>query len=313
MTDLQRKLKGRWGRKFKDKRNWKTYNEELVKRGEYLLDMEFIENWDAELETMNQGKEGARYKYPNTLIELQAVWHAKRMPVRMIEGMTRDLVKMGSLPAYNDYSTVSRRINRLEYKLSLPEGDNIVFFSDGTSLQAVSGGEYLREKYGKKNRRWIQIILLGDTEHHEPISYEVRIIPASESVSTREQVENLLKQDVPLIAGGGDGAMDDLDLWAFFEMQDLIPIIKPDKNALPNSQSALRNREVKLRNFEGYKRWSRSRGYGHRWPSTEGINSAFKRIFGEQLSATSEIGLLKEASSKVWAYQRIKRYGESRG
>jgi hypothetical protein len=282
-----------------------------VKRGEYLLNLDWVINWNQELSDMNRGKRGTPYRFPVSLIAMQAVWHAKQIPVRMIEGMTRDLVKYGNLPAYENYSTVSRRINRLEYKLDVPKGENIVFFSDGTSMQAISGGEYLREKYGKKNRRWIQIILLGDTENHEPLSYEINIIPASEAISTQNQAEELLKQNVPLVAGGGDGAMDDIDLWSFFEFEGLMPIIKPDKNALPNSFSDLRNREVRIRNNEGYKKWSRSRGYGVRWPATEGIFSAIKRIFGEQLKATSEIGMKKEAASKVWAYQKMKRYGEA--
>jgi len=38
-----------------DKRNWKSYNEELVMRGEFLLP---IGNWDEELDKMNEGKKG---------------------------------------------------------------------------------------------------------------------------------------------------------------------------------------------------------------------------------------------------------------
>jgi hypothetical protein len=30
-------------------RNWKEYNEALVRRGEILLDMEFLDNWSKEL------------------------------------------------------------------------------------------------------------------------------------------------------------------------------------------------------------------------------------------------------------------------
>jgi len=48
-----------------------------------------------------------------------------------------------------------------------------------------------------------------------------------------------------------------------------------------------------------------------RWPATEGIFSAVKRIFGEHLMATSETGLVQEAKSKMWAYLAIKRYGEA--
>jgi hypothetical protein len=311
MTDLDKKLRKRWGRKFIDKRDWQSYNEQLVKRGEYLLALDFVENWDKELARMNADKVGAPYRFPTTMIELQALWHAKRVPYRTIEGMTRDLVKLGGLPEYNDYSTANRRINRLDLHLAPPQGKRIVVFSDGTGLQAVNGGEYLREKHGKKNRRWIQIVLLGDAEHHEPISYEVRLVPASESESTKQQAAALLKQDVDIAALGGDGAMDDKHLYNFCDEQGLKPIIKPDKNALDNTDCAKRNQEVKLRNKLGYNQWARRRGYGHRWPATEGIFSALKRIFGEQLLATSEKGLLQEAASKIWAYQRLKRYGET--
>ena len=311
MTNLDKKLQKRWGKKFIDNRDWCSYNEQLVKRGEYFLALDFVENWDDELASMNAGKVGVPYRFPKTMIELQGLWHAKRVPYRTIEGMTRDLVKLGGLPEYNDYSTVNRRINKLDLRLAPPQGKSIIVFSDGTSLQAVNGGEYLREKYGKKNRRWIQIVLLGDAEHHEPISYEVRLIPASESESTEQQVVALLKHGINISALGGDGAMDDKNLYNFCDEQGLKPIIKPDKNAREDTDCALRNQEVKLRNKLGYKLWARRRGYGHRWPATEGIISAVKRIFGEQLLATSEKGLLQEAASKIWAYQRIKRYGEA--
>jgi hypothetical protein len=301
----------RWGKKFIDNREWQAYNEQLVKRGEYFLALDFVENWSIELARMNAGKVGARFRFPNTLIELQALWHAKRVPLRMIEGMTRELVKLGQLPEYNDYSTVNRRINTLDLQLAAPQGENIIIFSDGTGLQAVNGGEYLREKYGKKNRRWIQIVMLGDVEHHEPISYEVRLVAASEAESTKRQLADLLKQGADIIAAGGDGALDDKHLYNFCDDQGLKSIIKPDKNARDNTDCALRNKVVKLRNKLGYKRWAKQQGYGHRWPATEGIFSAAKRIFGEQLLATSENGLLHEAASKIWAYQRLKRYGEA--
>lgn len=311
MTNPNKKLHKRWGKKFIDKRDWPAYTEQLVKRGEYLLALDFVEGWDKELAGMNADKVGAPYRFPTTLIELQAIWHAKRLPYRMIEGMTRDLCKIGQLPDYNDYSTVNRRVNKLAFTLAPPQGENIVVFSDGTGLQAVAGGEYLREKYGKKNRRWVQLIILGDAKTHEPVSYEVRIIQESEAESTERQLAALLENNIPIVAAGGDGSMDCMHLWNFCDDQGLIPIIKPDKNALTDTDSTLRNKVVKERNRIGYKRWARKNSYGFRWPATEGIFSATKRIFGEQLVATSEQGMLQEAACKIWAYQRLKRYGEA--
>lgn len=311
MTDILKKLHKRWGDEFIDKRDWPKYNEELVKRGEYLLALDFVEGWNDELALMNEGKVGAPYRFPKTLIELQALWHAKRVPYRMIKGMTRELADKGQLPQYNDYSTVNRRVNTLDLRLAPPQGDSIVVFSDGTGLQAVSGGEYLREKYGKKNRRWVQIVLLGDAEHHEPVSYEVHLIPESEPDSTQRQLHSLLKRGVSIVAVGGDGGMDKKTLWQYLDDNYIKPIIKPDSNARTDTDCELRNIVVEERDTLGYAAWARKHRYGHRWPATEGINSAMKRIFGEQIAATSEKGMLQEAACKVWAYQRLKRYGEA--
>jgi len=310
MTDLKKKQKKRWGKKFVDRRNWQTTNEELVKVGEYMLDMDWVESWDDELALMNAGKVGARYKFPKSLIELQAVWHAKNHPFRMIEGMTRDLCKIGQLPDYNDYSTANRRMNKLDYTLDLPKSESMVVFSDGTGLQAVAGGEYLREKYGKKNRRWVQIIILGDSITKEPISYEVNIIQESEADSAQHQIKELLKQDINITCFGGDGAFDQMDLWNFLKEQEIQPIIKPDKNALDNTDNDIRNKHAKERK-KSYKKWAKKHKYGMRWPATEGIFSAIKRIFGETLHATSEIGMIKEASAKIWAYKKLKQYAKA--
>ena len=307
-----KRSKGRWGKKFVDKRDFHIYNEQLVKQGEYLLSCDFVEGWNDELALMNAGKPGAPYLFPNSLIKLQSIWHVKRIPYRMIEGMTRDLCKIGQLPEYNDYSTVNRRVNRLHFTLEFPQGDNITVFSDGTSMQVVSGGEYMREKYGKTNRRWVQIVILGDAKTYEPVSYEVHIIQESEAKSTERQLTKLLDDKVPVVAAGGDGAMDSKPLYDFCEDHGIAPVFKPDINARTDTDSALRNKVVTERNRLGYKGWAKKNRYGFRWPATEGIFSAMKRMFGEQLASTSELGMLQEASCKLWTYQRLKRHRESK-
>ena len=101
-------------------------------------------------------------------------------------------------------------------------------------------------------------------------------------------------------------------MYDFCEEHGITPIFKPDINARTDTDSELRNKVVKERNRLGYKRWAKKNKYGFRWPATEGIFSAMKRMFGEQLAATSELGMLQEASCKLWAYQSLKRHGESK-
>jgi len=109
---------------------------------------------------------------------------------------------------------------------------------------------------------------------------------------------------------GGDGSYDEIALWNWLGYNGIEPIIKPDKNAIVPSGSRERDKNVEERNVLGYDLWSREHGYGYRWPATEGIFSAVKRIFGEKIHARSEPGMIQEAKIKFWAYQRIKRYGE---
>jgi len=67
---MQRK---RWGKKFRDKRNWRKYTEELVVRGEFYLDCKLVGNWNKELNAMNEGKVGALYEYPDSFMHFMAV------------------------------------------------------------------------------------------------------------------------------------------------------------------------------------------------------------------------------------------------
>lgn len=301
----------RWGDSYFDRRDWSVCNERLVKRGEFLLDINFVEWWQEELDKMNSGKCGAPYLFPNSLIELQAVWHAKNIPLRMIEGMTRKLSEFGKVPDYNDYSTANRRINKLACWLVVPEGNNLTLFSDGTGLQVVESGEYLREKYGKKNRRWVQVVILGDPVTKEPVSFEVNLIQDSELDSAKRQLAELRNKKVSIKCFGGDGSYDEIALWNLLVYNGIEPIIKPDKNAIVPSGSRERDKNVKERNDLGYDLWAREHGYGHRWTATEGIFSAVKRIFGEQIHARSELGMMQEAKVKFWAYQKMKHYGEA--
>lgn len=301
----------RWGDSYFDRRNWPVCNERLVKRGEFFLDVNFVNEWGKELNTMNLRKRGAPYLFPKSLIELQAVWHAKSIPLRMIEGITRKLAEFGKVPDYNDYTTANRRINKLACQLIVPAGNNLTLFSDGTGLQVVESGEYLREKYGKKNRRWVQVIILGDPESKEPVSFEVNLIQSSELDSAKRQLAELKNRHMSIDYFGGDGSYDEIALWNWLVYNRIEPIIKPDKNAIVPSGSRERDKNVKERNDLGYDLWAREHGYGHRWTATEGIFSAVKRIFGEQIHARSEKGMIQEAKVKFWAYQRMKRYGEA--
>jgi hypothetical protein len=91
--------------------NWHNYNESLVRRGEIILDFDVIDSWDNELDNMNDGKEDACYRYPNSFVQLLGYMRAYfHLPYRQTEGVVRVYIgsKVRSIP---DYSTINRRVN----------------------------------------------------------------------------------------------------------------------------------------------------------------------------------------------------------
>lgn len=100
--------------------DWPNYNESLAMRGEILLDLTLLRTWGDELHKMNLGKEGARYRIPETLITLQAFIRAYlRLLYRQLEGLTRRLSQWEPRLETPDYSTTCRRIDNLDVDLEL--------------------------------------------------------------------------------------------------------------------------------------------------------------------------------------------------
>ena len=76
-------------------RNWKNYNESLVRRGEILLDFDVIDNWDSELSEMNKNKEGRKFVYPDSFIKLLGYMRAYfHLPYRQTEGVYENMLSI---------------------------------------------------------------------------------------------------------------------------------------------------------------------------------------------------------------------------
>jgi hypothetical protein len=154
-------------------------------------------------------------------------------------------------------------------------------------------------------------VILGDPVTKEPVSFEVNIIQSSEPDSAQSQLGKLIEAGVDVEAFGGDGGFDKIGLWNDLEQKRIKPIIKPPKNAVDDSDSTWRNINVKYLNQYGYQKWASNLRYGLRWTATEGIYSAIKRMFGEQLHGKTETGMIQEIKMKFWTYKTMKQYGEA--
>jgi hypothetical protein len=168
---------------MKTKRDWKAYNEHLVQRGEILLNLDCLQGWRDELRHMNEHKLGCDFTYPDSLILfLGTLKVAFRLGYREAEGLARSISKLTDIPVPT-YSTVNRRLKRLELDLSqlLADGEPITLAVDASGLQVVHRKGWMRKKRKGFLKIHIaieiktkEIIALGITDEqiHESAKFE---------------------------------------------------------------------------------------------------------------------------------------------
>ncbi len=304
--------KERWGKKFINKCNWKEYSEELVVRGEFFLDMDWVKSWNKELYRMNKGKKGAPYQFPESLIQLQAVW-GQWLDYRGLEGITRKVYEYNLIPKYNDFSTIYRRVIQLEIDFVLPSEGTISVSTDGSGMKMNNGGTYRERKYGKIRRKSIKVVITADPVKKKLLDCEVSIEGEgnSEPDIAISHLRKLLMRDLKVDLFLGDGALDKktlFDLLAEHKIKSGIKITNLTTKDDPNSTN--RNKEVDVFIKKGYKKWAKNRKYGLRW-NTEGIFSSVKRKFGENVRSMKVEYILKEVKRKFWVYENIKDYAKA--
>jgi hypothetical protein len=291
--------KERWGKTHEDKRNWKEYNEHLIKRGEFYINPRFLKEWLKEIREMNRRKVGQPYTYPDSMIQFLAIIKQKGFDYRSLEGIVRVLSrKFGPFPIIS-FSQIRRRILKLK-TVFRKKGKKITAGIDGTGIKVSNRGEWMRQKWDVR-RGWIKVTLLGDDEGNV-----IDVIVGNEESDEREDARELLEENNEDISKAlMDGLHDCGDTFDKCKEFGIEPAIKIRKNAFPKGIGA-RSKEVRKYQKLGYEKWAKEKDYGMRWVATEGVFSAVKRIFGESVQSHKKENMYREARLKFWAYQQLR-------
>jgi len=211
-----------------DNRDWPEYNAQLVRRGEFYLDLSCVKNWSWELREMNRKKTGAPYKYPNTFITFASIIYSfLRLPYRQLEGFIGRLSTYDPGLVASDYTTLHKRISKQKLEIEIPENDAVVAV-DSTGIKVTNRGDWMREKHGKQRRGWLKVHVAVDVESKRLLSMEV----TEENTSDSEVLRPLLK-DVNIEEGLMDGAYDTSDAFEFMKSNGVdCPGIKIRENAI---------------------------------------------------------------------------------
>jgi hypothetical protein len=287
--------------------NWRNYNESLVKRGEILLDFNVIDTWDYELEEMNKNKEGRKFVYPDSFIKLLGYMRAYfHLPYRQTEGVVREHAS-NTLPSIPHYSNISRRINRLDIKISdddksnLQHDDNFVIAIDSTGVKVTNRGEWIRHKWNVK-RGYLKIHVAVDIKRKRILSLHVTSEHVHDGKVLPKLVEDItIKQNKEIDMTIADGAYDNNKNFQILSFRGIRPAIKVRKNSrCTNTNHYLRNKAVKMQKDDLVK-WKHSVRYGQRWIA-ETIFSCIKRMFGEYVTAITFKNMIKEMILKASLY-----------
>ena len=279
--------------------HWPSYNESLVRRGEVILDFDVIDSWYSELERMNNGKKGAQYHYPDSFIQLLGYMRVYfHLPYRQTEGVVTAHAG-NKVPSIPNYSTISRRINNQDIRISEHVGNDIVIALDSTGIKVANRGEWIRHKWHVR-RGYLKIHVAVDIKNKKIISLEVTSEEVHDGKMLKKLVDNASENN-NVNGMLADGMYDSNKNFRYLSKNHIKPGIKTRSNSkVRPTNCSTRNMSV-VRQQTNLKRWKRSVSYGHRWMA-ETVFSSIKRTFGEYVTARKFQNMAKELILKASLY-----------
>ena len=285
---------------------WKETDEKLIRRGELILDPEFLRNRKQELKTMNTHKRGPHYRLANSYIQLlSAVRYLYQMPYRQLEGFTHSLHTLVPALPTGDYSGLRRRILSQPvdpYKDLKDTTEPVTIAVDSTGIKVEKAGGWIERKHGKK-KRYVKLHFAVNTVTHEVVAMEV----STDDMHDVKALPGLVEEagrNVRVAKLIGDGAYDSGEVYDLLESRGIEAVIKPRRNARLGAGPLARRRAVALIRELGYEAWARITEYGRRW-AVETAYSTFKRLFGELSLARGFEGIVRELVGKVALYNML--------
>jgi hypothetical protein len=247
--------------------DWKETDERLIRRGELILDLESLKNHEKELENMNEGRPGPRYKLANSIIQLlAAIRYLYQMPYRQLEGYTRILHRLVPDLPRGDYSGLRKRILRLPvdpYRNLRETTEPVSIAVDSTGISVQKAGGWVERKHGKK-KRYIKLHFAVNTVTHEVVAMEV----STDDVHDVKALPGLVEEaegNVRVAEVIGDGAYDSGDVYRLLEGLGVEAVIKPRRNSRLDTRCPGRRLAVGRVRELGYDGWAKLTGYGGRW------------------------------------------------
>jgi hypothetical protein len=314
-------------------RNWKEYNNSLVKRGQILLS--FDEDYLEHLYYKTSQRRGGQRVYSAQMYEyLLTIKVMLRLPWRATVGFAQAMLEKAfpdKVIQVPDYAHASREAGKLELKikplgLKADLGMELAFDSTGVNVYSTSG--YHQRNHGKealcrKREQWKKIHLVLELNSMQIVAMNY----TSSRVNDCEVVNQLCSQIKGNITSTrADGAYDTNEFYELLHERHAQILIPPAVTS--KAQDELKNRpKIKkdylqqrdetihwIRQFEsfeeGLKQWKIASGY-HRRSLVEATMFRLNRIFGFHLHHKTQQGRINEIITKVNLLNQMAALGKA--
>ena len=180
---------------------------------------------------MNDGKEGGRYRYPQSFIKLLAVVHAYVLPYRQLEGFMRALSQHVDDLKAPDYTPIWWRVAKMNIDIArnIELDKDVTIAVDSTGIKVSNRGEWIR-KVWKVKRGFIKVHIAVDTKTKQILAIEV----TKENVGDGKMLGRLVessgrKGNVRRVLA--DGAYDSKNNFRMLASNNIEAVIRVRKNA----------------------------------------------------------------------------------
>jgi IS5 family transposase len=202
------------------------------------------------------------------------------------------------------YSTISRRINRLEIKINEKLGNDIVIALDSTGIKVAKRGEWMQHKWNVR-KGYLKIHIAVDIKKKRILSLEV----TSEEVHDGKVLKKLVdsaSENNNLKGIFTDGMYESNKNFRYLSKNHNKPGIRTRSNSKVRSTNCHARNMSAVRQQANLKRWKRSVSNGYRWIA-EIVFSSIKRTFGEHVTARKFPHMVKEMFVKAALYNMFNR------
>ena len=190
---------------------------------------------------------------PDSFVQLLGYMRAYfHLPYRQTEGVVIAHTK-SKVPSIPDYSTIQRRINKLDIKINEHLENDIVIALDGTGIKITNREEWLTHKLNVR-KGYLKIHVAIEIKKMKIVSLEVTSEEIHDGSRLKNLVDNALENNTLKIVIA-DGAYDSKEKFRYLYDNNIEAAIKVRKNSSYRFMGCNPRRKVVLQQLKNLEKW----------------------------------------------------------